>query len=348
MPKRAGVELAAAVRKERLPLCDGKFTLTATGVHVKGRPSIEEFGIAWRFARFSEQGSPWWVVALLEYAETRNDWDKGLLEKIVDLTGKSEGRVRSLRSIGRSIPPARRRDDVDFSVHEVVAPLEPEEQDELLEQAAVENLSVRDVKTIIRGRRRQRVISGQAVLEGQFRVIYADPPWSYRTTPPSGVDPDVHYPTMTIEEICALPVQEHSFKDSVLFMWTTAPKLLENPGPRDVLEAWGFDYKTNVVWDKVTHNFGHYFSVRHEHLIIATRGRCTPECPTPMPDSVQTFRGGRAELDHSEKPEEFRKLIERLYPTGPHLELFGRKKVDGWTVVGNDARLWAGEMERAS
>ena len=87
-----------------------------------------------------------------------------------------------------------------------------------------------------------------------------------------------------------------------------------------------------LVWDKVAHNYGHYVSVRHEHLLICTRGSCTPDQPTPMPDSVVTIRRSEA---HSEKPEEFRALIDRLYPLGPRLELFGRRPVKGWAVFGN-------------
>ena len=124
--------------------------------------------------------------------------------------------------------------------------------------------------------------------------------------------------------------------------WVTAPMLLENPGPREVIEAWGFKPKTGIVWDKVLHNWGHYVGVYHEHLIIATRGSCMPDVPTPLPDSVQVIRRSG---EHSEKPEFFRKeIIERLYTTGPRLELFGRRPVEGWSVFGNDARLWQKEM----
>jgi N6-adenosine-specific RNA methylase IME4 len=98
-----------------------------------------------------------------------------------------------------------------------------------------------------------------------------------------------------------------------------------------VLDAWGFTYKTSIVWDKVLHNFGSYVSVRHELLLICTRGSCTPDRPTPMPDSVQTIRRGDV---HSEKPEEFRRLIEQLYD-GPYVELFARKEAEGWTCWGN-------------
>jgi len=117
--------------------------------------------------------------------------------------------------------------------------------------------------------------------------------------------------------------------DAVLFLWVTSP-MLEQAFP--IIRAWGFTYKTSFVWDKVNHNFGHYNSVRHEFLLIATRGSCTPEATTLL-DSVQTIeRPGR----HSEKPEEFRQIIETLYPSGRRVELFARTKADGWERFSNE------------
>jgi N6-adenosine-specific RNA methylase IME4 len=198
---------------------------------------------------------------------------------------------------------------------------------------------------------RPTIVRGQSLLEGQFRVIYADPAWKYGNRPPSGSGAGEHYPTMTYQELAALPVAAHAAADAVLFMWVTAPMLYDAvtidghdvPGPYHVIRSWGFTPKTGAVWDKVDHNFGNYFSVRHEHLIIATRGSCTPDRPTPQPDSVITERVPRGDDGarvHSRKPEVFRKVIEKLYD-GPYLELFGRRRVEGWTVFGNDARLWA-------
>ena len=169
---------------------------------------------------------------------------------------------------------------------------------------------------------------------GKFRILLADCPWryeggSYVVGNDSYGRAECHYATLSIEELCALPVKEHVETNAVLFLWTTAPMLMK---ARDAIEAWGFTYKAAFVWDKVAHNFGHYVSVRHEHLLICTRGSCTPDRPTPMPDSVVSIRRSGV---HSEKPSEFRRLIERLYPFGRKLELFGRHPVAGWTVWGD-------------
>jgi len=163
---------------------------------------------------------------------------------------------------------------------------------------------------------------------GQFRVLYADPPWSYGANLHHTQGVGHHYRTMTIAEICAVPVATIAAKNAVLFLWATAPHL-ENAF--SVINAWGFTYKTGMVWDKVQHLFGNYVSVRHEHVLIATRGSCVPDQLTPQIDSVVELK----RTFHSGKPEQFRKVIERLYPRGRKLELFARRRVAGWTSWGD-------------
>jgi N6-adenosine-specific RNA methylase IME4 len=98
----------------------------------------------------------------------------------------------------------------------------------------------------------------------------------------------------------------------------------------EVIKAWGFKYKSSFVWDKVKHNMGHYNSVRHEFLLVCTRGSCTPD-NKKLYDSVQSVeRGG-----HSEKPVEFVNIINDLYQYGNKLELFCRTPRDGFDVWGD-------------
>jgi len=166
--------------------------------------------------------------------------------------------------------------------------------------------------------------------KGKFNVIYADPPWSYGDKLVEGYGAaDHHYPQMSIDELCDMPIKDLVSKDAVLFLWVTSP-LLDECWP--IISAWGFEYKTSFVWDKVKHNYGHYNSVRHEFLLICTRGSFLPQSKT-LVDSVQTIERSSK---HSEKPEEFRNIIEAMYPKSEKLELFGRKKSDGWTVYGNE------------
>jgi len=172
----------------------------------------------------------------------------------------------------------------------------------------------------------------------KFRVIYADPPWKYD-------DPQnnkklggavKHYQTMSINDLCNfkindIPIKDISEKNAILFLWTTSPKLEES---FSVIKAWGFKYKTSFIWDKVKHNMGHYNSVRHELLLIATKGKGnTPDLkPIKLFDSVRSI----PRTKHSEKPEEFRNIIDTLYTKGNKIELFARKKTDNWTAYGNE------------
>lgn len=171
--------------------------------------------------------------------------------------------------------------------------------------------------------------------DGQYRVIYADPPWQYGDERGGlavyeGSAAEGQYPTMPVSDICALDVRRLSAPDAVLFMWATFPLL---PDAIEVVKAWGFTYKTAFVWDKQRPNMGNYHNACAELLIVATRGSCTPEIDT-RPPQVQAVPRGR----HSEKPEHFRQLIDTLYPTGPRIELFRRGDApEGWTVWGNEA-----------
>lgn len=174
--------------------------------------------------------------------------------------------------------------------------------------------------------------------EAIYRVWYADPPWQYGN---AGVinESDAygraarHYPTMSIEELCAMgsEIKTRCNDNAVLFMWVTSPLLEEC---FDVIRAWGFKYKTSFVWDKVKHNFGHYNSVRHEFLLICTRGSCTPDEKTLYDSVLSIEKSGK----HSEKPEEFRRIIDDLYRWGDRIELFARTSTtDGWDTWGNEA-----------
>jgi N6-adenosine-specific RNA methylase IME4 len=116
-------------------------------------------------------------------------------------------------------------------------------------------------------------------------------------------------------------------------MWTTSPVLDEC---FEVIKAWGFEYKSSFIWDKISHNYGHYNSVRHELLLVCTKGSCLPDKDAPLFDSVQSIQRTK---EHSEKPEEFRKIINTLYPEGKRVELFARKKVEGWDVWGNEPSI---------
>jgi N6-adenosine-specific RNA methylase IME4/ParB-like chromosome segregation protein Spo0J len=165
---------------------------------------------------------------------------------------------------------------------------------------------------------------------GTYPVIFADPPWRYDYAETDNRVIENQYPTMVIEDICALPVASIATDDCVLFLWATSPKLIE---ALDVVKAWGFTYKTCMVWAKDKIGMGYYARQQHELLLIATRGAPPTPAPADRPSSVITAARG----EHSAKPDEFYAVIERMYPALPKIELFCRSPRDGWSAWGNQS-----------
>jgi N6-adenosine-specific RNA methylase IME4 len=162
---------------------------------------------------------------------------------------------------------------------------------------------------------------------GLFALIYADPPWRMGSPGSSG-SPEQHYPTMPTAEIAALAIPAAA--DAALFMWAVTSLL---PDALHVIEAWGFTYKSGLVWVKPSIGPGNYVRNRHELLLIATRGNYPTPLPKHRPDSVIEALRGR----HSEKPKRFYELIEQMYPNATRLELFARGTPrPGWTAWGNE------------
>lgn len=170
---------------------------------------------------------------------------------------------------------------------------------------------------------------------GTFPVIYADPSWRYKdgTASPSRKIEN-QYPTMSIEDIEALPVDGVGFADAALFMWIPGPLFI--PYGERVLNAWGFGggYKTNLIWDKEKLGMGYWGRIQHEHLIIATRGKMVLPPSASLERSVYREKSG----EHSAKPAHFRDMITEMYPTLRKLEMFARGEAPkGWTYWGNQA-----------
>lgn len=183
-------------------------------------------------------------------------------------------------------------------------------------------------------------VSPAPVLQGQYATFVADPPWQYGNTSTRGAAEN-HYGTMTIEELCALDVvRERAADQAHLYLWTTAGHL---PQAFDVMEAWGFEYKTYLVWVKPQMGMGNYFRVSTELVLFGVRGGMR----TQARDIKNYFEAKRAK--HSAKPIEFHDMVQKASP-GPYMELFSRchaadvltgctcsKCRLGWTVWGNQS-----------
>jgi len=182
-------------------------------------------------------------------------------------------------------------------------------------------------------RQEKRAALAQSLTQDVFNAVLADPPWEYSVQNVNGAANN-HYDTMPLEDICALPEQLGiKFADNaVLFLWVTNPFLVK---ALEVVRAWGFEYKTNIVWVKTDlkrPGAGHYIRGRHELLYICTRGTMTPlvDVSPPIGSVIQ------APLqEHSRKPDEVYSIIERLYPGCNYVELFAIRPRDGWKQYGD-------------
>lgn len=168
----------------------------------------------------------------------------------------------------------------------------------------------------------------------KYNIIYADPPWRYERKAVQGAA-EKHYPTMSLEEICALPVADIAAKDSVLFLWATFPQLKE---ALQVVDAWGFHYKTLAfLWlkqnrkaDTWFYGMGFWTRSNAEVCLLATRGH-----PKRQSAGIHQFVISRIE-QHSKKPDVVRDKIVQLLGDIPRVELFARQKTPGWDVWGNE------------
>lgn len=181
----------------------------------------------------------------------------------------------------------------------------------------------------------------------RYRTIVADPPWCYTLKPGSrfaGQNPahylariaEGNYPTMSNQQIADLDVASLAESDAHLYLWTTNPILTRQrwgkPDPVDICHAWGFQPKTILTWVKTGPlGMGSFFRGNTEHVIFAVRGRL-PIPPDVREKNVFTAPRGK----HSQKPEAFLDLVERVSP-GPFLELFARRNRLGWDTWGDEA-----------
>jgi N6-adenosine-specific RNA methylase IME4 len=165
-------------------------------------------------------------------------------------------------------------------------------------------------------------------------LILADPPWRYDFAETSNREIENHYPTATTDEIgrhlqdFGVPVSG----DCVLFLWATAPKLREALA---VMEAWGFEYKTQAVWDKQRTGMGYWFRGRHEILLVGVRGSVSPPPPDCRFDSVFVEK---RDNQHSQKPECVYEAIEAMFPQATRAEIYARRSRTGWRGYGNEAQ----------
>ena len=264
--------------------------------------------------------------------------------------GRSFQELADLGWVSSQIETSRRREVLSFSHHREVAALERAEADILLDEAERDDLSTRDLRARVNAvthRKRLEKVEANSLDDAplptgrRYPITYADPPWRYEN-PPIGASNrsiEAHYKTMTLEEICAHPVADIAADDALLYLWATSPKFCEC---MQVITAWGFEYRTNMVWVKDKIGTGYHARAQHELLLIARRGNIPPPLPGTQSSSVIFADRG----EHSVKPDVFYELNEGLYPGVGKIELFARSRRDGWEAWGNQATAGAREQRQ--
>lgn len=254
-------------------------------------------------------------------------WDTAENQKDngVHLTTKAE----VLKSIGFNEKQKQRFETL--AAHpEIVAQAKAEarQNDDMVSRSFVlEKIKAKEKETKA-DERREGLQDPSKFPDNVFQVVYCDPPWQYNN---SGFNSSAeqHYPTMSMDELKAMPVKDLRAENAVMFMWATNPLLKE---AIDLMETWGFEYKTNIVWVKDRQiNLGFYVYGQHELLLIGTNGSMLPI--GVKPPSVMTG----ANNIHSKKPESTYETIEAMYPNLKYIELFARNTPrNGWVKWGNE------------
>jgi N6-adenosine-specific RNA methylase IME4 len=262
-------------------------------------------------------------------------------EDVANKTGRSKRSVTRDITRGRKIvvlpeivgTPLDSNDELD-----ALGQLSAEDQRALAEQVKAGKKASAKIRYKQRRREeREKALAEKTKAAAQqlgsklYSIVYADPPWRFEPwSRETGMDraADNHYSTMADEDICALeiPVAE----DCALFMWATPA--MEKIA-HEVMARWGFEYRSQIVWDKERRGTGYWVRSQHEILLIGVKGNVPAPAPGTQPPSVIRAAPGK----HSEKPDAFAEIIERMFPTLSKVELFARRARAGWDVWGNEA-----------
>lgn len=330
--------MAITRRHLDLNILGDSFELLPNGLIVRGKPTKQEYSEAFRRLSLIESAQSWWWGDLAlarerDYPEEAREsgFKYGSLTELAETYGKDYNDLRKCASVVSRYELLQRSNTLSFYHHQIAAPLE--DRLEWLKRAEEKKWSARQLAAEI------HKAKCLALPQARFSVIYADPPWEYEFSQSESRSIEAHYPTMTVEEICQLKVPAD--ENAILFLWGTNPKIEE---ALKVIEAWGFEYRTNMVWIKgafateeneeeqvkLQIGMGYYCREQHELLLIARRGDIGFPDPSNRPGSAILA----PRTKHSQKPEGVYEIIERMYPNQRYIELFARQNRPGWTAWG--------------
>jgi N6-adenosine-specific RNA methylase IME4 len=317
--------------------------MSITGWELPQGMSLVEWKVAIQQLQKAEGGVQWWFGDAWIYGKAQRWWVVGEGEDFAAELGVDYGTIRVNASVALAWPKEERDPELSFTHHRMLAPLDREQRQYWIERIKKEKLSQSKLVGLMKQRNaisRTHVIpllgaEGTETAAGEYAVIYADPPWRYEDPPMGAGNRSIEnqYPTMSHAEICALPVYRVAAKDSILYLWAPSAHLFN---AMIVMQTWGFDYKTCMVWVKDVPGMGYYARQQHETLLIGRRGDPgVPDASTRINSVIEAPRGA-----HSVKPREFIDMIDQCWPGIRKLELFARPGDairSGWSVWGNEA-----------
>lgn len=229
--------------------------------------------------------------------------------------------LETVRSGKLTIPEARQLSRLPADQRESIQ--------SLVEQGGAKNIKEGMRKVRLAGQ--VQAIEKMVLPKGKYHVLVADPPWPYTKrsgdTTHRGTIP---YPAMTLADIEALDVGSLAHEDCILWLWTTNAFMAE---AHQVAQRWGFEVKTVLTWAKDRMGLGDWLRGQTEHCLLAVKGR-----PVVTLSNQTTLLHGRVG-EHSQKPEEFYRLVESLCP-GSKCELFARRRQEGWHTFGAEVDLF--------
>lgn len=289
-----------------------------------------ELGIEPRYREWAGEGNPVeFILSMNLHRRHLNESQRALVASRIANMSVGRPDINTSNDVFITQSEAAKMMNISVPTIQRVAKIEREAPELIL---AIESGELRVSKAIQQVNRVERVERIQEVSEFtvdiKYPVIYADPPWRYEHTKTDNRRIENQYPTMALDDICGLKVGDLATPDAVLFLWVTNPKLGE---ALQVIEAWEFTYRTNMVWVKDRIGMGYFARQQHELLLIATRGNV----PVPEPKNRVASVLHSPRQEHSKKPEEYYGIIESMYPEYKKIELFSRMEREGWEAWGN-------------
>ena len=306
----------------------------SVGLHIPEGTPFEEWERLGGTLQQMERAVMWWIGDWLRFGE----WKYGeTYAQAAENTGYAVETMRAAKWVAEQYPETVTRvTDLSWTHHREAAALPPAERAELLERAAREKLTTRDVKSLARQEKNRVGVKhdtcttddlAKLIDRGdRFGTIYADPPWVYDNQTTRAATGN-HYGGLTVDQLCELPVRELAAKDAHLHLWTTNAFLFDCAR---IFDAWGFEFRSSFVWVKPQMGIGNYWRNSHEFLLTGIRGNAKRFNDRSLKSWLECDRSR-----HSEKPFIIRDMIRRASP-GPYLEMFARTPADGWTCWGNE------------